>query len=292
MFPLFHSLSAASGASLLDKTGFEESYELFVQQTVKELTKALAASCKMTVAGLSDDLVTLCAVLHAEYPEAATAFLEKCRGFHPSAMFEAFDAQMREMYMSLEASSPQPVSFHHPLDGSWRYKSLSILFLSSEHCPSILSLLRASSMGVAFQIVRTSTSLHVRSQSLTQTWAEFHVDGLPHVHRVFPNGESTMAFVDGLVHGDYVAAIVNHSAVELVLYSWPTSSISRYCYAIHLHIAREIHGLAVDVHVAAALEVAPVQDYWCMTVQERVALYDQPNETPVVTCRLDYDSQK
>ncbi|KAH9076399.1 hypothetical protein Ae201684P_010345 [Aphanomyces euteiches] len=270
MFPLFHSLSAASGASLLDKTGFEESYELFVQQTVKELTKALAASCKMTVAGLSDDLVTLCAVLHAEYPEAATAFLEKCRGFHPSAMFEAFDAQMREMYM---ASSPQPVSFHHPLDGSWRYKSLSILFLSSEHCPSILSLLRASSMGVAFQIVRTSTCDRKasRRRGRNSTWMACRT--------------STVSF--------RMASRPWLSSMDLSMATtWPTSSISRYCYAIHLHIAREIHGLAVDVHVAAALEVAPVQDYWCMTVQERVALYDQPNETPVVTCRLDYDSQK
>ncbi|KAH9150586.1 hypothetical protein AeRB84_006598, partial [Aphanomyces euteiches] len=295
--PFLHSFSAAHAASLLDKMHLEQSYESFVQHIYSNVARTLAAF-NMTPQAFSDEILSLCAVLHAEYPEAATSCLEKCRAFNSRMAFEAFVAQMREVFMSMNAPpQAQPAACRRPLDGRWRYTAVSIMHLSRQLCPSILSLMRACYMGLTFEIVDNSMSFFMRSHhSLTnKAWAEFHVDGLPHVHRVFPNGESTMAIVDGLVHGDYVAAAVNDTAVTLTLFSWPASSISRYCYAIHLQIGR-VEGptgrLAVCVQVTAAREVSPVEDYWCMTVDERVALFDRGNAHPVATFRLEYENQR
>ncbi|KAH9152474.1 hypothetical protein AeRB84_005098 [Aphanomyces euteiches] len=290
--PFLHSFSAAHAASLLDKAQLERSYSTFVHHIYTNVAKALEPF-NMTPHALADDMLTLCAVLHAEHPIAATTCLEKCRTFHPSLAFEGFVAYMREIYMSFNAP-PQavPVPTNRPLEGVWRYRSLSIMHISPQLCPSILSLMRACYMGLTFQITQTSTSLFMRSHhSLTEKiWSEFHLNGIPQVHRVFPNGETTMACVNGLMHGDYVAELVDDSVVALTLFSWPATETSRLCYAIHIHMARIGEtSLALDVRVVAAPEVAFVQDYWCMTANERVARYDERNERPVVAFQIAYD---
>ncbi|KAH9137778.1 hypothetical protein AeRB84_000771 [Aphanomyces euteiches] len=292
--PFLHAFSAAHASSLLCKPDLERSYAMFVQHHYSNVARALMP-LNITPHALSDEILTLCAVLHAEHPAAASICLEKCRGFRPAVAFENFVAQMREIYMSFNAPpQAQPVSSNRPLDGCWRFRSMSIMFMSPQLSPSILSLMRASYMGLTFQIIQTSTCLLMRSHhSLTdKIWAEFQLDGTPQVHRVFPNGESSMACFDGLVHGDYLGEIVSSNAVALTLFSWPASPVSRLCYAIHIHIARVGDGaLAVDVRVVASPEKAPIADYWCMTVHQRVATYDRSNECPVVAFRLDYEMQ-
>ncbi|KAG9411421.1 hypothetical protein AC1031_017061 [Aphanomyces cochlioides] len=173
--------------------------------------------------------------------------------------------------------------------------NVSILHMQPELTPSILSFMRACYMGFAFQIVQTPESVFVRSHhSLSsKTWAEFSLDGIPRVHRVFPNGETTLASLDGLLHGDYVADSIGDVAVALTLFSWPASPMPRLCYAIHILIARAgTTALSVDVRIAAARELSPVEDYLSLTVNELRAFYDEPNESLVVALRLDYDKQR
>ncbi|CAK4146745.1 unnamed protein product [Aphanomyces euteiches] len=290
--PFIKSFSAAHAASLLSKQALEKSYAAFVEHVFNYFRQILAPF-NLTPHALSDDILALCAVLHAEFPIPATTCVEKCRAFRLSVAFETFVAHMREIYMSFNMppdALPAPTS--RPLEGHWRYKALAIKHMSSHLCPSVVTLMRACYMGVSFQIVDTAKSFFIQSQHAftNKTWAEFRLDGMPHVHRVFPDGESTMASLGGLIHGDYVAAVVHASSVALTLFSWPASRVSRLCYAVHFHLVRvDENGLKVDVRVAAAPEMAPVDDYWCMTVHERIALYDERCESPVVSFQIDYE---
>ncbi|KAG9411432.1 hypothetical protein AC1031_022090 [Aphanomyces cochlioides] len=294
LLPFLNSFSATHAPSLLNKHELERSHDTAIHHIFNELTTALAPY-NTTPHALADEILVLCAVLHADHPEAATTCLQKCEKFHTSVSFKSFVAQMRESFMS-NASPPQvvPSPSNRPLDGCWRYRSWSLYEMSPDQNPSVLTLIRGFVMALTINMVRTSDTLFMRSQQCLAgaNWSEFHLDGRPHVLRTFPSGEATMACFDGLHHGDYVAE-VRDGAVNLSLYSWPASSMTQVCYAIHIRLEQMgASAMAVDIRVIGAPGKSKAVDYWCMTVDQRLALYDATNEYLVVKCRLDYEKIK
>ncbi|KAG9411425.1 hypothetical protein AC1031_017062 [Aphanomyces cochlioides] len=117
-------------------------------------------------------------------------------------------------------------------------------------------------------------------------WSENTFDGLPHVLRVFPTGESTMPYYVGLLHGDYVAQAQGNNAVAVTLFSWPTSPLCWLCDAIRIVIARvSAQVLTVDVEVTVATEISRgVDDYLCL--YKSLALFDHSNAQPMVSFHL------
>ncbi|CAK4616694.1 unnamed protein product [Aphanomyces euteiches] len=66
--------------------------------------------------------------------------------------------------------------------------------------------------------------------------------------------------------------------------------MTQVCYAIHIRLEQMgASAMAVDIRVIGAPGNSKAVDYWCMTVDQRLALYDATNEYPVVKCRLDYE---
>ncbi|CAK4522683.1 unnamed protein product [Aphanomyces euteiches] len=291
LLPFLNSFSVIHAPSLLNKHELERSHETAINHIFNELTTALAPY-NTSPHALADEILVLCAVLHADYPDAATICLQKCEKFHTSVSFKSFVAQMRESFMS-HASPPQlvPSPSNRPLDGCWRYRSWSLYEMSPNQNPSVLTLIRGFVTAMTINMVRTSDTLFMRSQQCLAgaNWSEFHLDGSPHVLRTFPSGEATMACFDGLLHGDYVAE-VRDGAVYLSLYSWPASSMTQVGYTIHIRLEQMgASAMAVDIRVIGAPGKSKAVDYWCMTVDQRLALYDATNEYPVVKCRLDYE---
>ncbi|KAF0715858.1 Aste57867_3137 [Aphanomyces stellatus] len=165
-----------------------------------------------------------------------------------SASFEAFVAQLREIYLAAEnplSKTLKPRSApSSAFDGTWCYNPCASKFDSDILAPSTLNVFRCLTMGLCCQLAATSDGLFVRSQlALFSTIASaFVLDGRARVLRVFPNGESTMTTCAELLYGDYVGSIQSPACIRLDLYCWPVEVHyqtsyrvqTRPCYVIQL----------------------------------------------------------
>ncbi|EQC37709.1 hypothetical protein SDRG_04736 [Saprolegnia diclina VS20] len=205
-----------------------------------------------------------------------------------TAGFDYYVAQLREVYMadgSLRAqmASPATYSAHWVLD-----KVVGHRYMDSnpELDPSVVSLLRGITMGYSFQLRVTDAALQVRSDlhAFDTVWSEFVFDQVPRVFRVFPNGESSMAPISQLQHGDYVAMRLDADTVSLKLYGWPSDS-SRVCYAVLLTLS--LASRTLDVSVRQSFVAGPV-DVASMVVEERCQQYLVEHEVEVLQVVTQY----
>ncbi|ETV66815.1 hypothetical protein, variant 1 [Aphanomyces astaci] len=218
---------------------------------------------------------------------------------HSSGCFEYFVAQMREVFMAVE---PYQLKERRPdcslnlvsdrsFQGSWIYDpppSTGYLPLShSMVCPgfdlSLASLLRSLTMSYSVTLTLGPSSFYISSH--LSLWpakpAEFIVDGMAHICRVFPNGESSMSDLHGFVLGDYTASCTPHS-IRLCLFSWPTLSSSppTASYRLTLHAispvssqdALQVTVLLTASHVPNRLLRSHI-DLMDMTASERIGLF-------------------
>ncbi|KAF0700556.1 Aste57867_8892 [Aphanomyces stellatus] len=297
LLPATQALLATHAATLLHKPDLEQTYARLVHQLVADFNQALRP-LHTTFSSVVQAMLAYCHDHHTL--SASAAVLLKCHEFHPTRAFESFVAQMREtfmvQYIAIETPPhvPHQNSLSHPSAGSWHFRETqSVAVHDVSGGPSILSLLRACTMGVAFRLALHASSFFIQSQLSASHWSEFILDHRPRVLRVFPNGETTMSCVSDAMHGDYVGHVDVHSAIKMTLFFWPASptSPSRVAYIVQLHFALADARVAqLQVHVTAAPEAAgPPRDYWGMDVTQRVALLDRTNEQPVLDCHVVYD---
>ncbi|ETV95119.1 hypothetical protein H310_11394 [Aphanomyces invadans] len=253
--------------SILDQSNLSRAYEQWLAQVyhqVCRITHESHATSSVYFESLGSNEET-----HASESSRIGASYARSKGF------EAFVAQLREVYLAQNYSRPSK-TFSSALNGTWRLDIPSLRIVSSELAPSILSVVRCLSMGLGFHVVLSSTSLFVRSELalFTTIWSEFILDNTPRILRVFPNGESTMSMCADLLYGDYVGSHTPHNAgVRLDLYCWPLhDNPHRSCYAIRMLFqptaGHDLHG-QVDVQVAHNVRN---QNTWNMTAAERMEL--------------------
>ncbi|ETV63626.1 hypothetical protein H257_19444, partial [Aphanomyces astaci] len=189
--------------------------------------------------------------------------------------FEAFVAQLREVYLALEYTPPRMDLSSSSLawDGTWRFHSPAFQVDSSGLMTSVLTVVRSLSMGLGFHLVLSPPSLFVRSElALFSTiWSEFVLDGKPRVLRVFPNGESTMSNAGGLMYGDYMGFTIDANRTLCVdVVCWPVQGGTASCYVIRLVLRRSLpHFLQISATVQVTHKVTD-QITWNMTAAERM----------------------
>ncbi|OQR83219.1 hypothetical protein ACHHYP_14947 [Achlya hypogyna] len=207
-----------------------------------------------------------------------------------SAGFDYYVAQLREVYMadaSLRAQMAAPVQYQ----ARWVLDKVlghSYGDSSPDLDPSLATLLRCVLMGYCFELRVTETALLVRSElhAFETVWSEFVLDQLPRVFRVFPNGESSMAPLAQLQHGDYMASRLDHDTLSLKLFGWPDpAGHSRVCYAIALRLS--LATLAAEVSVLHSFVAGPV-DVATMVVEERCRQYLVEHEVEVLHAVVQY----
>ncbi|RHZ00952.1 hypothetical protein DYB37_006463 [Aphanomyces astaci] len=220
--------------------------------------------------------------------------------------FDYFVAQLREVYMAQEDAHRHVVSGYFPdsdmvpgsvFNGQFLFdRTLSVLY--EENSPpdediSLPTLLRCLTIGYAFTLRHTTRpSLQITSslRPFATIPSEFMLDSTPRVFRVFPNGESSMARLAGLSHGDYIGT---HSlnTVSLDLFSWPRSADRSMVSRVSIVLARNGNGLTAVVSVTHA-DAAPAVDYAALNAGQRYATYDKLRETPSATFRFGYTRLK
>ncbi|ETV95122.1 hypothetical protein, variant 2 [Aphanomyces invadans] len=256
--------------SILDQDELFRLYEQWIAQVYANVC-AVVADTQTSVADFFESLAAAAAAAptpsHAS-PEAAATI--------SSNGFEAFVAQLREVYLALDYAAPKPLSPSAELDG-WT--------------ASLLTVARSLSMGLGLSIVLSSTSLFVRSElALFSTiWSEFILDNTARVLQVFPNGESTMSTCADLMYGDYVGSRPQTNQVRLDLFCWPLEHTKhRTCYGIRLVFQAEassrLHG---QVEVQVAHNVVE-QNTWNMTAAQRMDVLHRYELTTIARIAVGY----
>ncbi|KAF0715857.1 hypothetical protein As57867_003127, partial [Aphanomyces stellatus] len=210
-----------------------------------------------------------------------------------SASFEAFVAQLREIYLAAENPPSKPLKPRSApvsaFDGTWCYDPDPLQLLDAlVSAASLLTVFRAITMGLCCQLATTSDGLIIRSEvALFSTIAsEFVLDGRARVLRVFPNGESTMTECAGLMYGDYVGSLQSPTCIRLDLYCWPVESHAtrpRPCYAIQLILqATPTNGrVECHCHVYVCDDTAE-GDAWNMAAGDRIQLFQRHGAKKIV----------
>ncbi|ETV65766.1 hypothetical protein, variant 1 [Aphanomyces astaci] len=220
--------------------------------------------------------------------------------------FDYFVAQLREVYMAQQDAHRHVVSGYFPdsdmvpgsgFNGQFLFdRTLSVVY--EENSPpdediSLPTLLRCLTIGYAFTLRHTTRpSLQITSslRPFATIPSEFMLDSTPRVFRVFPNGESSMARLAGLSHGDYIATY-SLNTVSLDLFSWPRSADRSMVSRVSIVLARNGTGLTAVVSVTHA-DAAPTVDYAALNASQRYATYDKLRETPSATFRFGYTRLK
>ncbi|KAH9120816.1 hypothetical protein AeMF1_007178 [Aphanomyces euteiches] len=230
-----------------------------------------------------------------------TALLHAHRAVNPtlftdnqvvSVGFEAFVAQLREIYLALSYRPPEIPSPDSTLDGLWICALDACQVELCSLSPSLLTVLRGLSMGMRFHLrLSSKSSLFIRSDiALFSTiWSEFILDGAPRVLRVFPNGESTMTACGGHMYGDYVGLNQYPGPVQICLYCWPTEhEKNRTCYILQVVFQPVKHTMLV-CHVQVATSRSLIEQHaWNMSAAERIASFDQHDSTVVMKISATY----
>ncbi|RHY44655.1 hypothetical protein DYB38_007859 [Aphanomyces astaci] len=318
--------------SLLHKADLEHTYRELVHRIYAALD-AVVAPLGMTLFSLGHGIVEICdeVPLSTASPVAVAAAMSSCltqvrRHMSSPRAFEWFVAQMREMYMAMEVPSlmevVRPRASSALLDGTWGFDRI----VPSTHemppppswlCPSMLTVLRATTMGLmGFHLTTeaTTSSCSIQEAMLSDDQvpsSEFILDQTHRVLRVFPNGETTMGAVSHLLAGDYIGAFHRGDGREgpsmaISLFSWPLHGVAApdeghaflgpsksMCFQVKLHTSLvDLNTLHVHMHVFAAPERptsnGAAVDYWGMDATQRQACYDTPYEELVVELRGQY----
>ncbi|OQR89190.1 hypothetical protein THRCLA_09867, partial [Thraustotheca clavata] len=128
--------------------------------------------------------------------------------------FDYFVAQLREAYL---VAQQHPVPWNSTSTSSFSQRWLFHELTSYEHTTdlSLGSILRALFIGYGFDLLLDKTTLLVKSGlSLYCTIpAVFELDGIPHVYRVLPHGESSLSQISELSHGDYCGSIMDDDTI-------------------------------------------------------------------------------
>ncbi|EQC37708.1 hypothetical protein, variant [Saprolegnia diclina VS20] len=200
--------------------------------------------------------------------------------------FDYFVAQLREVFLATAPTPRRPAT--SVFTRHWTYRqTIAHTYAPGVDDPALLSLVRAALIGFAFDARLDETTLSVHSAlSVYETIpAVFELDGVGHVFRVLPHGESSLCQVAGLSHGDY-AGDVDGDTIRLQLFSWPLGD-DRAAHIVRLTLVADDEALDATVAVSRAVLTQPM-DISTSTAAARIDAF-AARETPVVSYHVVYE---
>ncbi|OQR91903.1 hypothetical protein ACHHYP_04250 [Achlya hypogyna] len=214
------------------------------------------------LAGQSDSLGTVHAKIH----------LLNSRESQPSVGFDYFVAQLREVYLATEPLLPAPSST--PFSRRWIYThTVGHSYAMGGRDPSLLTIARAALSCYAFEARLDGTIFSVSSAvAIYRTIpAVFELDGVGHVFRVYPHGESSLCLLAGRSHGDYVGTI-GDDTIDLRIYCWPAGDDDLTAYVLQLTLAADDEALDMTVTLVRAT-LPTLLDISTSTAASRIKAY-------------------
>ncbi|KAF0685124.1 Aste57867_22949 [Aphanomyces stellatus] len=273
---------------LLDRDALHAAYAAWLVHVHTQLTTRLVPM------GLSIDQLTM-HVMDTPALARVREYVDAAAAADTSLGLDYFVAQLREVFMaSTQPPHEAGLETASPLTGHWIYdKTISFLYGDStpELDMSVTTLLRSLLMGYAFILDhRTPHMLHVKSdlRAFDSIASEFVLDQYPRVFRVFPNGESSMAPLSGLYHGDYIGQKTS-TGVSLDFFSWPLHAAQPHVLRLTcaFSTSKNDQVLMLTISLGQADADATV-DYAALAAIDRYATYQKAKETPVASFRLSY----
>ncbi|EQC28240.1 hypothetical protein SDRG_14063 [Saprolegnia diclina VS20] len=210
--------------------------------------------------------------------------------------YQACVAHFREVSLSAEAA--QSVWPEHRvlgvvrarswLCGDWVVDVPSVRFVRHDALSAATLVRWASSL---FRVRTTLLGPQLHVQSAWRVYVSqptcFVLDGRPHVHRTWPNGESTMAGATRHLEGDYVGRL-DDDAVDLRCYTLDVGDQTSYCATLHV-ATTEATRLQCTVELYQ-LRVAAASDVAAWTAHDRIALWE--NEAPTLVFSGDWSYER
>ncbi|KDO25653.1 hypothetical protein SPRG_08952 [Saprolegnia parasitica CBS 223.65] len=199
--------------------------------------------------------------------------------------FDYFVAQLREVFLATAPTPPRPAT--SVFTRHWTYRqTVAHTYAPDVDDPALLSLVRAALIGFAFDACLDETTFTVQSAlAVYETIpAVFELDGVGHVFRVLPHGESSLCQVAGLSHGDYVGD-VDGDTIRLQLYSWPLGD-DRTAHIVRVTLVADDEALDATIAVSRAALAQPM-DISTSTAAARIDAF-VAQETPVVSYHVVY----
>ncbi|ETW03880.1 hypothetical protein, variant [Aphanomyces invadans] len=278
---------------LLDRDTLHQAFLEWIQRTHHVLSTRLAP-VGMTMAQLTQTILQT-----ATHVRELHSLERHIKGLNDAAAsdqnspgFDYFVAQLREVYMAGNAASIPcaVVAASSKFDGRWMYHTTVTVVYGAATSPeldfSLATFLRCLTMGYSFQVRLVDDHvLQIKSDLMAYNtmWSEFILDSTPRVFRVFPNGESSMTQLSGLLHGDYIGRKLGEDIVCVDVFSWPwaqQTNISRV--TVMLQLAPDQSALTVSLAVGtAALSSASddaLVDFATLSATERYASYNTDKE--------------
>ncbi|RHY29068.1 hypothetical protein DYB32_005470 [Aphanomyces invadans] len=293
---------AAATPHLLQRDALHQAYQTWLGSIHAQLTTRLLP-LNLTISQLVNhvqDAMTHIPELHALHRSVQNQQTHPLDDSHTTNnAFDYFVAQLREVFMAQEAGPMPDVAGAATsiYNGQFLFdKTVSLVYANStpDMDISVPTLLRWITMGYAFTLHHTSTSLQITSslRPFATIPSEFILDATPRVFRVFPNGESSMTSLAGLSHGDYIG---QHSPstgmVSLDFLSWPSADSVTKVSRVSVVLSPTKSGLMATVSWGQA-DGARGVDYASMNALQRYATYAMDKEAPVASFQFGYSRVK